>query len=136
MLQHGGLPQLLQLLKQPNPAVKDAVYGALCAAARFEVLRTALMQEQGAMRQLLGHVQQEEPGRAAQALELLVHCTQVGRLFLQHVTAAIASTATPSAAALQRGLMRQSGCHTWMHVLCQAYSSVTCGAQGIRCCAA
>jgi hypothetical protein len=79
MLQHGGLLQLLQLLKQPNPAVKDAVYGALCAAARFEVLRTALMQEQGAMRQLLGHVQQEEPGRAAQALELLVHCTQVGQ---------------------------------------------------------
>jgi hypothetical protein len=80
MLQHGGLPQLLQLLKQPSAAVKDAVYGALCAAARFEVLRTALMQEQGAMRQLLGHVQQEEPSRAAQALELLVHCTQVSQL--------------------------------------------------------
>jgi hypothetical protein len=95
MLQHGGLPQLLQLLKQPSPAVKDAVYGALCAAARFEVLRTALMQEQGAMRQLQGHVQQEEPGRAAQALELLVHCTQVGRLQLHLVTAAISSTAVP-----------------------------------------
>ncbi|WIA43362.1 hypothetical protein OEZ86_009851 [Tetradesmus obliquus] len=77
MLQHGGLPQLLQLLKQPSAAVRDAVYGALCAAAHFEALRTALMQEQGAMRQLLGHVQQEEAGRAAQALELLVHCTQV-----------------------------------------------------------
>lgn len=80
MLQHGGLPQLLQLLKQPSAAVKDAVYGALCAAAHFEALRTALMQEQGAMRQLLGHVQQEEAGRAAQALELLVHCTQVRQL--------------------------------------------------------
>lgn len=77
MLQHGGLTQLLQLLKKPDLAVKDAAFGALCGAARFEALRLALMQQKGALAQLMGHVQQEEPCRAEKALELLLQVTQV-----------------------------------------------------------
>lgn len=75
-LQHGCLPHLLQLLKQPSPAVRDAAYGCLCAAAMYEPWRVALVRE-GALPALLMYVQQEEPQRAARALELLHHCTQV-----------------------------------------------------------
>lgn len=75
-LQHGCLPPLLQLLKQPSAAVRDAAYGCLRAAALFEPWRAALVRE-GALPALLMYAQQEEPQRAAHALELLHHCTQV-----------------------------------------------------------
>lgn len=75
-LQHGVLPPLLQLLKQPSTAVRDAAYSCLAAAALFEPWRTALVRE-GALPALLMYAQQEEPQRAAHALELLHHCTQV-----------------------------------------------------------
>jgi hypothetical protein len=75
-LQHGCLPPLLQLLKQDSPAVKDAAYSCLRAAALFEPWRAALVRE-GALPALLMYAQQEEPQRAACALELLHHCTQV-----------------------------------------------------------
>lgn len=75
-LQHGCLPHVLQLLKQPSTAVRDAVYGCLRAAAMYEPWRTALVRE-GALPALLMYAQQEEPQRAAWALELLHHCTQV-----------------------------------------------------------
>lgn len=76
-LQHGCLPHILQLLKQPSTAVRDAAYGCLCAAAMYEPWRAALVRE-GALPALLLYAQQEEPQRAAHALELLHHCTQVG----------------------------------------------------------
>jgi hypothetical protein len=75
-LQHGCMAPLLQLLKQPSPAAKDAAYGCLRAAALFEPWRAALVRE-GALPALLMYAQQEEPQRAACAMELLHHCTQV-----------------------------------------------------------
>jgi hypothetical protein len=75
-LQHGCLPHVLQLLKQPSTAVRNAAYGCLRAAALYEPWRTALVRE-GALPALLMYAQQEEPQRAAWALELLHHCTQV-----------------------------------------------------------
>lgn len=78
VLQHGGLQQLLQLLKQQSCAVKDAAYGTLCAAAKSESLRAAIVRQEGSLGQLVTHAQQEEPQRAAQALDLLLHCSQVG----------------------------------------------------------
>ena len=75
-LQHGCLPPLLQLLKQPSVAVRDAAYGCLQAAALYESWRAALVRE-GALPALLMYAQQEQPQRAAHALELLHHCTQV-----------------------------------------------------------
>lgn len=75
-LQHGCLPPLLQLLKQPSTAVRDAAYGCLQAAAMYEPWRAALVRE-GALPALLMFAQQEDPQRATCALELLHHCTQV-----------------------------------------------------------
>lgn len=75
-LQHGCLTHVLQLLKQPSTAVREAAYGCLRAAAMYEPWRTALVRE-GALPALLMYAQQEEPQRAAWALDLLHHCTQV-----------------------------------------------------------
>lgn len=78
VLQHGGLPALLALLQPPAPhAVRDAAYSVLCAAAPFDAMRSALVQQQGALATLLAAAQQEEPPRSAAALELLHHCVQV-----------------------------------------------------------
>eukprot|EP00878_Enallax_costatus_P043865 GHUV01051964.1.p1 GENE.GHUV01051964.1~~GHUV01051964.1.p1 ORF type:complete len:252 (+),score=78.34 GHUV01051964.1:492-1247(+) len=77
LIQHQGLQQLLQLLQQTYPAVKDAAYKTLCTAAKFESCRAAVVRQEGALGQLVRHAQQEEcPARAGQALELLLHCTQ------------------------------------------------------------
>jgi len=86
-LQHGCLPPLLQLLKQPSPAVRDAAYGCLQAAALYESWRAALVRE-GALPALLMYAQEEEPQQAAQALELLHHCTQVGKELCHSVSRA------------------------------------------------
>jgi hypothetical protein len=75
-LQHGCLPPILQLLKKTSAAVRDAAYGCLRAAAMYEPWRTALVRE-GALPALLMYAQQEEPQRAAYALELLHHIIQV-----------------------------------------------------------
>eukprot|EP00878_Enallax_costatus_P033910 GHUV01037492.1.p1 GENE.GHUV01037492.1~~GHUV01037492.1.p1 ORF type:complete len:307 (+),score=95.97 GHUV01037492.1:492-1412(+) len=78
LIQHQGLQQLLQLLQQTYPAVKDAAYKTLCTAAKFESCRAAVVRQEGALGQLVRHAQQEEcPARAGQALELLLHCTQM-----------------------------------------------------------
>jgi hypothetical protein len=75
-LQHGCLAPLLQLLKQPSAAVRDAAYSALTTAGPYEPWRAALTRE-GALPALLMYAQQEAPQRAALALELLHSCAQV-----------------------------------------------------------
>lgn len=86
-LQHGCLAPLLQLLKQDNPVVKDAAYSCLCAAALYQPWRAALVRE-GALPALLMYAQQEEPQRAACALGLLHHCTQVRHAVVLHKSCA------------------------------------------------
>lgn len=92
-LQHGCLPPLLQLLKQSSTAVRDAAYGALQAAALYEPWRVALTRE-GALPALLLHAQEEEPQRAAVALELLHSCTQVCRMICSSSCVTLCHTAS------------------------------------------
>lgn len=93
ILQHDGLRQLLHLLKHPSTAVKNSVYSTLCMAAGFECCKAAIVQQQGALGQLVHHAQHEEPQQAAQALELICHCAQASHPCLpartQHTQPAI-----------------------------------------------
>lgn len=49
VIQHGGMAALVGSLEDPQPAVRDAAYGALVEAARFDPARRALenMQARG-----------------------------------------------------------------------------------------
>jgi hypothetical protein len=77
VVQHGGIQQLVVQLQDQGTTVRDAAYSALIEAARFDVVRIALVKLRKALPLLMKLVLEEELSRALRGLTLLNACVQV-----------------------------------------------------------
>ena len=77
IVQHGGVPLLVELLEDVAMGVRDAAYAALVEAARFNGVRSALVETQYSLPRLMLLVLKEEHERSIQGLVLLNSCAQV-----------------------------------------------------------